>query len=1463
MRSYQSLWTAAFLSTALMARTGHCESPSVAPLPEGVNVVWDVEKAYRETTPTRERISINGLWRWQPAEDQSGQVPAGNWGHFKVPGCWPGTTDYMQKDCQTVHAHPAWSDKRLAEVTAAWHQREISIPKDWDNRRIALSVEYLNSSATVYVDGRKTGEMQFPSGEIDLTSFCRPGGKHVLSMLVAAKPLHEVMLMFNDTNASRRARGSVARRGLCGDVYLIGEPSPARIDGVNVATSVRKGEITVTVAIQGPQPRRQYALRAAITDNGQKVMEFTTRAFGAGDLKDGRLAMTEKWLPEKLWDIHTPQNMYRLDVSLLEDGQLRDTAYPVRFGFREFWIDGRDFYLNGTRIFLSALPFDNAQVSAAAAGYEGARESMLRLKSIGINFVYTHNYGCEPGTHLSFEEILKAADDVGMLVSLSQPHFAQYDWQAPDAQNKNGYLHHAGFYVRVAGNHPSVVFYSMSHNATGYADDMNPDLIDGIQSSRDSWSGNNVTRALMAEAILARLDPSRIVYHHSSGNLSSMHTSNFYTNMAPAQELDDWFEHWATKGVKPVFTCEYMVPCTWDWTMYRGWYQGSRAFGNAVAPWEFCNAEWSSQFLGDRAYRISEEEKTNLRWEARQFRAGKLWHRWDYPHQVGSRVFQDQHTIIGMYLQQNWRAFRTWGVSAISPWEHHFFWTLRDGVDKGRKELKTDWENLQRPGFSPDYLGEQYERMDLAFERSDWIPTADGQAVLRNNMPLLAYIAGKPAAFTAKDHNFLPGETVQKQLILINNARRTVTADCRWSLGLPQAVAGARQASIATGQQEQIPLELPLPSELPPGKYELSAEVCFSTGEVQKDTFTIHVMPAAPPESLAANVAIFDPKGETTELIRAMGIKARSVEAGADLAGCEILVVGKRALTEDGPGPDLGRVRDGLKVLVFEQTPAALEKRLGFRIAEYGLRQVFPRVPDHPLLAGLGPEHLRDWRGAATIQPPRLDYTPSRTYGGPAVRWCGIEVPRVWRCGNRGNVASVLIEKPARGDFLPIVDGGYSLQYSPLLEYREGKGLVLFCQLDVTARTEQDPAAQTLARNLLRYVAGWKPSPRRQALYVGGPAARRRLEFAGIPLEPYQGGKPSPEQALLVADGGAQALAGDAAAIADFLNAGGYLLALGLAQEDANAFLPLKIGTTKQEHIASCFEPPAANSLLRGVAPADVHNRDPRSLPLISAGAAVLGNGVLAQAQSANVVFFQFPPDDSFNEQLNLRRTHRRVSYALARLLANMGVASPTPLLSRFSTPVGQDEPKPGPSVVRNGDFSQAAQQEEMPDHWQFSASSRQAACKRHRLAENNAWALRLASSGDAAEGRSGVMLSQQDVPVKAGQWYSISLRARAEGMAGKPVTLALQSTKTWTSLLSYQPFTPVDEWRTFRFLVESAGTADRDTRFQIWHENPGILWLADIAVVPVAPPSKGRWSQGLYLDEPQDWDDPYRFFRW
>src|SRR5262249_46644866 len=153
-------------------------------------------------------------------------------------------------------------------------------------------------------------------------------------------------------NAAREVKGMVERRGLCGDLYLASTPSAARITDVRVDTSVRKGEVTLSAALGGLAAERQYALRVKIREKNRDVQDWTSKPFKPGDLKGGRIGITEKWKPEKLWDIHTPGNVFHAEVSLVEaSGKLLDVAPPVRFGFREFWIDGRDFYLNGTRIF--------------------------------------------------------------------------------------------------------------------------------------------------------------------------------------------------------------------------------------------------------------------------------------------------------------------------------------------------------------------------------------------------------------------------------------------------------------------------------------------------------------------------------------------------------------------------------------------------------------------------------------------------------------------------------------------------------------------------------------------------------------------------------------------------------------------------------------------------------------------------------------------------------------------------------------------------------------------------------------------------------------------------------------------------------------------------------------------------------------------------------------------------------
>jgi hypothetical protein len=118
------------------------------------------------------------------------------------------------------------------------------------------------------------------------------------------------------------------------------------------------------------------------------------------------------------------------------------------------------------------------------------------------------------------------------------------------------------------------------------------------------------------------------------------------------------------------------------------------------------------------------------------------------------------------------------------------------------------------------------------------------------------------------------------------------------------------------------------------------------------------------------------------------------------------------------------------------------------------------------------------------------------------------------------------------------------------------------------------------------------------------------------------------------------------------------------------------IRTRKAEQIAAFFEPPPTASPLAGVGPADVHNRDPREVPLVTGGADPLGDGVLALARDPRAVLcqlapWQFRPDGPSN----VNRTHRRAAFLVSRLLGNLGAAGETPLLERFRTPGAPVDP--------------------------------------------------------------------------------------------------------------------------------------------------------------------------------------------
>ena len=1246
------------------------------PLPQSAADAWDMDQTWKQTSPTRARICINGLWRFVPVApgSEAATPPADGtgWGWFKVPGIWAADAAQINEAVQQMHLAP-WIEERvdLRALEQAWYRRSITVPKAWSGRRVELEFDMIQTHAKVFLDGAPAGEAWFPGGRVDVTGHVKPGRTQTLSILLTARPLEKESSVFMAPDRVFKSKAGLKLKGLTGDVFLTAGPPRDAITDVHVITSTRRHTISFETGIRDSTGGKR-TLEASVRSDGSPVTTFRSGPLDAPPPGDGRLSFTAEWLDPELWDTDTPRNVYEAVVILRgSDGSVLDESLPIRFGFREFWIDGRDFYLNGKRIHLRALHTRNVAGAADKACLDGCRNTCRRLVEYGFNFFITGNYNFSPGEVGYMDAMFEAADETGVLASFSLPHGKDFNWKLDAGEQHERYKRLAAWLIRRVQNHPSIVLYAMNHNSTGYYGDQNPLKIDGVDSpdrltdkivyKGDRYRTRARQQASIAAEIATALDPTRPVYHHQSGNLGDMHTVNIYLNWAPLQERSDWLEHWGTKGRKPLFFVEWGLPHISSWSSYRG----PNFIWRTEAYQSIWDSEFAAAYVGDRAYEMTAAKTKSLAHEEDLWARGKPFH-WGHLIQHLRGAEECHLEINTLFAADNWRAHRTWGISAMLPWDQGEFW--RRVKDTPTQPVADALRDLQRPGVVPDALRRGSQYIDDPGPPDCFEPTSVGRTFLRWNRPLVAFIGGGPKAFTDKSHNVTQGETLRKQLVMLNDTRREQTCSWRWALD-PGGLTDSGTSTIEPGGRTFAPVILRFPANSPPGPRTLSARFRFGGRTRQEDAFTLDVLAPTPGPSgvkLGSQIALFDPKGMTYVLLRDLhpdGPAITPVEADTDLAPFDLLIIGREALTDAPRLPRLGRVREGLKVLVFEQTPEVLTNRLGFRVNVHGLRRVVRRAPEHPALAGLTGTHLHDWRGASTLTPPYLDVAEVET-SNPKWSWCGHENTRVWRCGNRGNVASVLIEKPPRGDWLPIVDGGFDLQYTPLVEVIEGKGRLVFCQLDVTGRTEPEPAALRLCANLLLYLDSAKPpTPAKRVLYAGDDRGRSILRRLGVPFGELEA-PPPPDGLAVIGPGASQAGLHTAA------ERGTDLLALGLDAEELAKLLPGRAAATKRTAVSG-----TARSLSRaefaGISNAELHWRTKLTFAALTSpeGKANAGLAVLDISRGKAVLCQTAPWMFDYEEKPYLRTTYRRSVFLVARLLANLGAQSSSPVAARLMRP--------------------------------------------------------------------------------------------------------------------------------------------------------------------------------------------------
>jgi beta-galactosidase len=268
------------------------------------------------------------------------------------------------------------------------------------------------------------------------------------------------------------------------------------------------------------------------------------------------------------------------------------------------------------------------------------------------------------------------------------------------------------------------------------------------------------------------IDPTRPIFIHNGGPGGDIYTVNHYLNFIPLQEREEWLIEYVTKGDMPLWYVEFGTP------LYSSFMRGRNGYGNTTASEPFVS-EYSAIYFGADAYRNQSE--AYLREMASQFVKDQQYRGWH-----ANRILTSSPNFLMMqelFIRNTWRSWRTMGITGgMVPW------------DDGYTEINGK-------------------------------TTPAGMAMRENNAPTLAWIAGAASttdktAFTDKDHNFMPGQTVRKQIALINDSRETQPYSLTWQATVDgKRVGGARASGrIAVAQNIFVPLSFALPTTIASNK---------------------------------------------------------------------------------------------------------------------------------------------------------------------------------------------------------------------------------------------------------------------------------------------------------------------------------------------------------------------------------------------------------------------------------------------------------------------------------------------------------------------------------------------------------------------------------------------------------------------------------------------------------------------
>ena len=1179
----------------------------------------------------RDQIYLNGTWQFVPATGNPQNPPASpSWGSIQVPGDWQEEKSEFIPGIITRGTGKDWEKFNSKQLSKAWYQRNIDIPGDWTNRRIFIDLARVSTDAIIFVNGINCGQIEWPYGNVEITKVAKPG-QNTLSILVAAVSDEKDKAVIMSPTEIYTTKSNLQSRGIIGEVRLLGVPAGPLISDVFVQTSTRNKQVKLDIELKDVTQNGQVQLIAQMLDEKGKVEQNFTGSANVQAKQIQTVQIQWDWQNPRLWDIGKP-NLYTLKLAVKGSGI--DTQYNQPFGFREFWVEGRKFFLNGTEFRLRP----NLHSDTWEGGTVEVSDKLIDgYVKAGFNIAEIWPWNHDERGRWHFRELFsERADLKGFPIMAPALDITPIAWgeQWNNRQVIDRWKARMTAEMRRYRNHPSVLMWATSPNYFGNGDDQNPrrigkKKIEGtLGPVEDKRMRAKTPLGNEAFATMKSADPTRPVMVHQGGTFGDVYSLNSYLNVMPLQEREEWISEWSKTGEMPYMVVEFGTPL--HATMMRN----RQGFDKVIVsePWM---TEFAAIYLGKQAYELETPSyKSKIREQFVKNQEYKSWHSskdLDF-----APAFQK---LQQLFSTNTWRSWRTFGMSGgMIPWNDGHGWEISDA---GRTRVDI---GAFQPGRRGVYLKQVSNNLVNYLQPEAYKIYPGGEAIMNNNGPTLAWIAGANQAFTAKDHSFFAGGKLAKQIVLINDTRAKQDFAFNWRIlvGGQEVGTGEKKGSIDTAGTLFFPIDLKLPNTISSkadGEIRLTARI---GDRPHADTFPFRVFSTS--SKVKDAVTIFDPVGKTSAMLKQLGYQPVPWN-GSQVSS--LLIIGREAFSsgQNLPGNLETFVRNGGKAIVFPQRREWL-KNMGLRVAEHVSRRVYPIDSNHPAVNGLDEADLRDWTGESTLIEAYPDTIQSGARLSPSnMPWYG------WHWGNRGGISSASIEKPHRTSWRPILESEFDLAYSPLMELDYGKGRLILNELDLEDHFAADAGAAQLVQQIVSYgmnssVVG-KPD---KVVLIGGDGDAKKLDNLGIIYQ--RANSLSPNIGLAIV--GAQANLKDAD-LRGYLNGGGKAFFLPRQVPVAG----LGVGLQQAKDFGGSLLVPTWDEV-RGLSSSDLRSRSFYDTWLINSGGEIGANGLLSRVQVGKgvAIFSQIDPDSlNADAKTYLRFTRWRQTRANAQILANLGAS--------------------------------------------------------------------------------------------------------------------------------------------------------------------------------------------------------------